>query len=85
MVDELLYGDQWQNVSAIGADPLTDYANHLLPLPAGTAIKWKYPTEAMVNGFFVDTANPYIKQDGYFSLSIMGHEVDHTVGNFAQV
>ena len=85
MVDELLYGDQWQNVSAIGADPLFDPSNHMLPLPAGTAIKWKYPTEAMVNSFFVDTINPYIKQDGYFSLSIMGHEVDHTVGNFAQV
>lgn len=84
MRDELLYGDQWQNVSAFGADPTTSYPNHILPLPAGTAIKYKYLTETMINNFFVDTGNPYVQHDGYFSLSIMGHEVDFTVGNFAE-
>ena len=58
MRDELLYGDQWQNVSAFGADPTTSYPNHILPLPAGTAIKYKYLSETMINNFFVDTANP---------------------------
>lgn len=83
MRDELLYGDQWQNVSAFGADPTTAYANHILPLPAGSDIKYKYLSETMINNFFVNTAEPYVKQDGYFSLSILGHEVDYTVGNFA--
>lgn len=84
MRDELLYGDQWQNVSAFGADPTTNYPNHILPLPAGTAIKYKYLSETMINNFFKDTANPYVKHDGYFSLSVMGHEVDFTQGNFAE-
>lgn len=84
MRDELLYGDQWQNVSAFGADPTTSYAHHILPLPAGTAIKYKYLSEIMINNFFHDTANPFVKHDGYFSLSIKGHEVDFTEGNFAQ-
>lgn len=84
MRDELLYGDQFQNVTALGADPLTTYAEHLLPLPTGTAIAWKYPTETMINNFFVDTVNGRIKQDGYASFSIMGHEVDYTQGNFAE-
>lgn len=83
MRDELLYGDQWQNVSAFGADPTTAYGSHILPLPSGTNIKYKYLTETMINNFFVDTANPYVQHDGYFSLSIKGHEVDYTQGNFA--
>lgn len=84
MRDLLLYGDQWQNVGAFGADPTTNYAQHILPLPSGTAIKYKYLTETMINNFFVDTANPYVMHDGYFSLTIKGHEVDYTVGNFAE-
>ena len=85
MRDELLYGDQWQNVTgADGADPLTNYANHVMPLPVGTDIKYKYLSETMINNFFVDPANPYVRHDGYFSLSIKGHEVDFTQGNFAQ-
>lgn len=84
MRDELLYGDQFQNVTALGADPLTTYAEHLMPLPAGTAIKYKYLTETMINNFFIDPANPWVKLDGYFSLSVKGHEVDYTVGNFAE-
>ena len=84
MRDELLYGDQFQNVAPFGADPVTSYANHLLPLPSGTTIGWKYPTEAMSKAFFVDTVNGVIQQDGYFSFSIKGKQVDFTQGNFAQ-
>lgn len=84
MRDLLLYGDQWQNVAADSADPITQYASHMLPLPSGTTIKYKYLTETMINNFFVDTAAPYVKHDGYFSLSVKGHEVDYTVGNFAE-
>lgn len=84
MRDELLYGDQFQNVAAFGADPVTKYADHVLPLPSGTTIGWKYPTETMINNFFVDPAAGRVKQDGYLSFSIKGHEVDYTVGNFAE-
>src|SRR3546814_2551802 len=51
MRDELLYGDQFQNVVAFGVDPINSMANHIVPLPAGDNIKWKYPTEAIINGF----------------------------------
>lgn len=85
MRDELLYGDQWQNVAAFGADPANTYAQHLLALPTGTTIGWKYPTEAMAKGFFVDAVNnAYVSQDGYLSFSIKGKQVDFTQGNFAQ-
>lgn len=84
MRDELLYGDQFQNVAVPSADPATSYANHLLPLPVGTTIGWKYPTETMINNFFTDTVNGRVKQDGYVSFSIKGHEVDYTVGNLAE-
>lgn len=89
MRDELLYGDQWQNVTAFpanNAEIAADYAHHLLPLPA-TSLNWKYPTEAMCKGFFVDAAGTAftMRQDGYVSLSIKGHEVDYTQGNFAEV
>lgn len=83
MRDELLYGDQWHNVVADGADPVTSYANHLMPLPSGTDIKYKYLTETMINNFFVNTSQPYVRHDGYFSLTVKGHEVDFTEGNFA--
>lgn len=84
MRDELLYGDQFQNVAAFGADPINSAANHLLPLPAGANIKWKYPTEAMIKGFFVDNVNGHIRQDGYASLSIKGFEVDYTQSQIAE-
>lgn len=84
MRDELLHGDQFQNVAVPTSDPTTSYGDHLMPLPAGTTIGWKYLSETMINNFFVDTANGRVKMDGYFSLSIMGHEVDYTVGNFAE-
>lgn len=84
MRDELLYGDQFQNVKAFGADPSTDYNNHLLPLPAGTDIKFKYPSKAMIDGLFT-AATGVVMADGYVSLSVKGHEVDYTQGNVAEV
>ena len=47
MRDELLYGDQFQNVKAF-ADAAGDANNHLLALPVGASIRWKYPSEAML-------------------------------------
>ena len=76
MRDELLYGDQFQNVKAF-ADGAGDAANHLLALPVGSSIHWKYPSEAMITGFFVSgTGN--VQQDGYASFNIRGHEIDYT-------
>lgn len=84
MRDELLYGDQFQNVSAFSAGMANVMGNHILALPDAT-LNRKYPTDAMSAGFFVDTANGAIWQDGYVSLSIKGHEVDFTNGNVAEV
>lgn len=86
MRDELLYGDQFQNMTpfpANTANPATVGANHLLALP-DTSLNWKYPTEAMIKSFFVDSGSTYVRQDGYVSLSIKGLQVDYTVGNFAE-
>ena len=52
-------------------------------IPRAT-IGWKYPSEAMAKAFFVDNVNGVIQQDGYFSFSIKGKQVDFTQGNFAQ-
>lgn len=88
MRDELLYGDQWQNVhtfnEAIASN--TVGATHMLALP-GANFNWKYPSEAMCKSFFVDAAGTafYIRQDGYVSLNIKGVQVDYTMGNFAQL
>ena len=84
MRDELLYGDQFQNVAAFSAGMPNVMGNHILALPDAT-LNRKYPTDAMSSGFFVDTANGAVWQDGYVSLSIKGHEVDFTNGNVAEV
>lgn len=84
MRDELLYGDQFQTVAAFGSDPITSAVNHILPVPSGTNIKWKYPTEDMAKNFFVTPASGGVAQDGYLSFSIKGFEVDYTRGNFAE-
>lgn len=77
MRDELLYGDQFQNVTPF----MTAAAGeHFFQLPTGTDIKWKYPSEAMCKQFFVDASAGRIKQDGYVSLSVKGFEVDFTQG-----
>ena len=91
MRDELLYGDQFQNMvpfPANTANPVTNGAHHMLALPS-TTFGWKYPDEAMIKSFFVDTVtNTHIRQDGYVSLQIQGSAaapvVDYTVGNLAE-
>lgn len=84
MRDELLYGDQWQNVAAFNNAAAT-VAEHLVPLPIGTDIKFKYPTEATCRSFFTDNVNGHLRQDGYCSLSVKGYEVDFTNGNTADL
>src|SRR3546814_3601840 len=83
MRDELLYGDQFQNVVAFGVDPINSMANHIVPLPAGDNIKWKYPTEAIINGFFTDAAG-VIMEDGYVQFGTKGFEVDYTQARIAE-
>lgn len=86
MRDELLYGDQFQNVVpfvASGAEPVDNGNFNMLALP-NNALGWKYPTEAMAKSFFVDTVtNCNIRQDGVVKLSITGAQVDYTMGNLA--
>lgn len=85
MRDELLYGDQYQNVRAFTATLADNFANHMLALPDATGNR-KYPTETQCKGFFKTPASAFnVKQDGYVSLSIKGLQVDYTVGNFAEV
>ncbi|ATW62973.1 major capsid protein [Citromicrobium phage vB_Cib_ssDNA_P1] len=91
MRDELLYGDQFQNMHAFdaaGATANTDGSNNLFGLPL-TDFTWKYPTEAMINSLFVqDDGSGRIRQDGYVGLSIKGAQgaspVDYTMGNIAE-
>lgn len=91
MRDELIYGDQFQNMApfpASSANPATVGAQHLLALPDST-LNWKYPTETMIKSFFVDTTtNCTIRQDGYCSFHIQGSAsapiVDYTMGNLAE-
>lgn len=86
MRDELLYGDQFHNLRAFEAVPTNDGANHLLALP-DAALNYKYPNAAMIDSFFVGTTatTTTIREDGYVSLQIKGHERDHTVGNLASI
>lgn len=84
MRDELIYGDQFQNVVAAGGDPVTSSAHHILALPDAN-LNWKYPTEAMCKSFFVDDANGKVRFDGVASMNIRGFEVDYTRGNIAAV
>jgi len=88
MRDELLYGDQFQNMAAFDPDiaDMTQGAYHLMGLP-GTNLGWKYPTETMCKSFFVDSAGTafYVRQDGMTSLSIKGLQVDYTQRTVANV
>lgn len=86
MRDELLYGDQWQNMQAFDPelDAATNGANHMMPLPDATG-NFKYPPEAAIKALFKTPLSAfYVRQDGYVSLSIKGLQVDYTVGNFAE-
>ena len=84
MRDELIYGDQFQNISVFNNAPSNVPADHILPLP-DTSLNWRYPTAAMCMSLFTDTAAGRIKHDGYVSLSVKGHEVDFTARNAANI
>lgn len=85
MRDLLLYGDQFQNVSAFNVVPATVGANHLAALPS-QALEWKYPPEQFGKDIFATPASAfYVRSDGYVSLGIKGKQIDHTQGNFAEI
>lgn len=66
--DLLVYGDQWVDATAQKSD---------VALPTVAAI-YEYATEAMADSlFFADTAE-MIQQDGVFSATILGTQMDHT-------
>lgn len=88
MRDELLYGDQWQNVVpfvANSAEPASNGNYNMVALP-DNSLNWKYPTEAMIKSFFVDdtTSAFTVRQDGVVNLSVLGAQVDYTMGNIAE-
>jgi hypothetical protein len=91
MRDELIYGDQFQNVADFPDDtsePVNNGDFNLLNLP-GNDLGWKYPAAAMVKTLFTDTVNnTSVRQDGYVGLSIKGSAaapiVDYTMGNIAE-
>lgn len=86
MRDLFLHGDQFQNMRAwTDNGALTDnFANHLLALPpANNMENYKYPTEAMCKGFFLDAVNKVdVRQDGYCSLQIKGKVRETQPGPF---
>ena len=84
MRDELIYGDQFQNLATFGTHPTSLFTDHIVPYP-NAALNWRYLTAAHAMQFFVDTSAGRVKMDGYVSLSIKGHEVDFTARNAANV
>jgi len=84
MRDELIYGDQFQNISVFNNAPSNVPADHILPLP-DTSLNWRYPSAAMCMSLFTDTNAGRIRHDGYVSLSVKGHEVDFTARNAANI
>lgn len=87
MRDELLYGDQFQNVLAFpanSAEPVDNGTYNMFALPAND-LNWKYPTDAALASLFVDAGGTthYIRSDGVVKLSIQGAQVDYTVGQIA--
>lgn len=84
MRDELIYGDQYQNVQSVASPPASGSAEHVVQLP-DAALNWRYISQNAQGAFFVDTAAGRIRQDGYVSLSVKGHEVDFTARNAANV
>ncbi len=88
MRDLLLYGDQFQNVSAFpasSANPAVVGSAHMLPLPTGDTFNTRFPAEADIKQLFKTPASAfYVKQDGYVSLGIKGRQVDYSVPNKAE-
>lgn len=85
MRDVLLYGDQFQNVSAFNVVPANVGAENMLALPTGDTFNTKNPTEAMAKALFKTGGSENIKMDGYVSFNIKGAQVDHTQGNLALI
>lgn len=88
MRDLFLHGDQFQNVKpfADNAAVADDFGNHLLALPpSDNHHLYKYPTEAMAKGFFVNPASTFVRQDGYVSMSIKGKVRNELQGQFRGV
>ena len=87
MRDELLYGDQFQNVVPFNATLVDVGTENMLSYPTGasaTQDDWKYPTEAAIKQLFTTPASAfYVKEDGYVSLSIKGKQVDYTQGTIS--
>jgi hypothetical protein len=77
MRDLLVHGDQFQN--RFPFDSLVNVgAINQLALP-DVNLNWRYPTDAMVKSLFKDPAgNTFIREDGYFSLSLKGKQRDTT-------
>lgn len=87
MRDELLYGDQFQNVIPFNAVPVDVGTENMISYPSGataTQDDWKYPLETAIKQLFVTPASAfYVKEDGYVSLSIKGKQVDYTRGTIS--
>jgi hypothetical protein len=78
MRDLFVHGDQFTNRVAFDGNQIADIsAINGMMLP-DTALNWRYPTEAMVNTLFL--SGNFIREDGYFSLSIQGKQRDATPG-----
>lgn len=79
MRDELLYGDQFQNVVDFNVVPASDGTYNMLGQPF-TSLRWKYPSETGCKSFFTDSAGTAwnVRQDGYVGLSIRGMQHDVT-------
>jgi hypothetical protein len=80
MRDLFMHGDQFQNRVPFDPAVAADFsAINGVHLPAQD-LNWRYPTEAMVNSFFSGGANGFVREDGYFSLSIKGKQRDASPG-----
>lgn len=65
--DLFVYGDQWVDATAQKSD---------VALPTVAAV-YEYATEAMADALFSGTGK-LVQQDGVFSASILGTQIDHT-------
>lgn len=87
MRDDLIYGDQFQNVVPFNAVPVDVGTENMIAWPSGataTMDDWKYPLEAAIKQLFTTPASAfYVKEDGYVSLNIKGMQVDYTHGTLA--
>jgi len=85
--DELLYGDQFQNVVPFNAAPVEVGSENMVVGPTGltaTQKQWKYPSETAIKAMFKTPAAAFfVKEDGYVSLSIKGKQVDYTRGTIS--